>query len=98
MEWSLGGGKFDGEKGLQITDNDDASATVLLGGGVIGMLADGTLHHGYGVHDYESAGWGLPDENRHAGISNILCVDGHVSPFITEEALYGGELVWIRTP
>ena len=98
MEWWLGGGKYIGDVGHKITNIAQASATVLLGESAGKNPGDEFYHHGYAVHNCESTPWGLPDDTRHAGVSNILCVDGHVSSFTTDEALYDGELVWIRTP
>ena len=42
-------------------------------------------------------GWGWPDDNRHGGMSNILFVDGHIDPYVAEEALdTNGDLIWYR--
>ena len=85
MSWKLGGGTSVGYPRHKITDINKPSDTVLLG-------ENNSNSHGYGVHDIVS--WGFPDDNRHAGASNILLVDGHVSPYTQEDALYGGELIW----
>lgn len=94
MEWWLGGGETIGNSGHKITNVAQPSETVLIGENPGKNPGDDHYHHGYGIHAYTSSPWGLPDDTRHFDVSNILCVDGHVSPYTTDEALYSGELFW----
>ncbi|MCD4824835.1 MAG: hypothetical protein K8S55_09510, partial [Phycisphaerae bacterium] len=86
MSWKLGGGPSVGYPRHKLTAIDQPSETVLLG-------ENDNYHHGYGVHNVEAAPWGLPDDTRHGGESNILFVDGRVGAYTQEEALYG-DLIW----
>lgn len=97
MEWWIGGMPTDARASYKITQIDRPAEMVLLGESVGKDPGDSIYHHGYGVHNTESTPWCLPDDTRHAGVSNILCVDGHVSPYSLDDALYGGELIWVST-
>ncbi len=103
MEWWLGGGmdidntpeKPNGV-GHRVTDASQSADTVLLG-----ENRDTFGTHGYGVHNFDwpdpTDSWGWPDDNRHAGMSNILFVDAHVAPYVADDALdTEGNLVWFR--
>ena len=88
MSWKLGGGPSVGYDRHKLTQITQPFETVLLG-------ENNSYHHGYGVHNIESVPWGLPDDNRHGGESNILFVDGHVAPFTSDDALgQDSNLVW----
>ena len=99
MEWWLGGAGHNEIPATvpvhRITDVEQPNKTVLLG-------ENGSYSHGYGVHNWgwpdpDVAGWGWPDDNRHGGMSNILFVDGHIDPYVAEEALdTNGDLIWYR--
>ena len=86
MEWYMGG--------KLISDIREPTQTVLMGEG-INECAWG--YHGYGFYKNETLNWGLPDDTRHDGVSNILCVDGHVEPFTRDDAIHGGELIWYHS-
>ena len=100
MEWWLGGGhNIDHTpakpKGIghKTTDVSKPVVTVLAG-------ENASFGHGYGVHNYDwpdpANSWGWPDDNRHAGNSNILFVDSHIASYVAEDALdtEEGGLFW----
>jgi len=89
IEWLIGGMEMDNRAPRRISSIRQPSETVLLG-------ENNSKDHGYGVWDHPICPWGWPDDNRHAGVSNILCVGGNVAPFTQDEAMYGGELVWLQ--
>jgi prepilin-type processing-associated H-X9-DG protein/prepilin-type N-terminal cleavage/methylation domain-containing protein len=84
MEWYLGGGVGIGD-GNKLSRVKYPSLTVMVAEGV-------GPNNRYGVVPYA---WGLPDNTRHSGYSNILFTDGHVSKFIAAEAT--SRLVWYPT-
>ena len=97
MEWALGGVLSLGSlfPRHKLSSVGEPTRTVLVG-------ENASFHHGYGVHnigwpDAPFNDWGWLDDSRHAGKSNILFVDGHVFPYIAEDALDPeGELVWLQ--
>ncbi|MCD4825720.1 MAG: prepilin-type N-terminal cleavage/methylation domain-containing protein [Phycisphaerae bacterium] len=86
MEWYMGGKLSYGI--------EDPARTVLMGEGINECVLG---YHGYGVYKNESLNWGLPDDTRHNGVSNILCMDGCVAPYTRDDAIHGGELVWYNS-
>jgi len=99
MEWWVGGGKTTGPGGdwptNKISNIAQPAKTILLGEGKNVNGNGNEAGHGYGIVD--TSFWGEPDETRHSGVSNILCIDSHVASYTTEEALApDGELVWIE--